>query len=49
METGRPKARWKEEVGKDAIMLGIRTWWSTAMNGEEQRQSLRDAKTLTEM
>jgi hypothetical protein len=36
-ETGRRKARWREEVGKDARMLVIRCWWSTAMNREEWR------------
>jgi hypothetical protein len=36
-KTGRPKARWREEAGKDARMLGIRGWWSTAMNREEWR------------
>jgi hypothetical protein len=36
-KTGRPKARWREEGGKDARMLGIRSWWSTAMNREEWR------------
>jgi hypothetical protein len=35
-KTGRPKTR-REEVGKDARMLGIRSWWSTAMNREEWR------------
>jgi hypothetical protein len=35
--TGRPKARWREEVGKDERMLGIRSWWSTAMNKEKWR------------
>jgi hypothetical protein len=34
-KTGKPKARWKEDVGKDARMLGINSWWSKAMNGEE--------------
>jgi hypothetical protein len=48
-KTGRPKARWREEVGKDARMLGIRSWWSTAMNREEWRQLLREATTLTEL
>jgi hypothetical protein len=28
----RPHARWRDEVGKDARMLGIRSWWATAMN-----------------
>jgi hypothetical protein len=36
-KTGRPKAPWREEVGKDARMLGIRSWWSTVMNREEWR------------
>jgi hypothetical protein len=35
-KTGRPKAR-REDVGKDARMLGIRSWWSTAMNREKWR------------
>jgi hypothetical protein len=46
---GRPKARWREEVGKDARMLGIRSWWCTAMNREEWRQLSREARTLTEL
>jgi hypothetical protein len=29
---GRPRARWKDEVRKDARMLGLRSWWATAMN-----------------
>jgi hypothetical protein len=48
-KTERPKARWREEVGKDARMLGIRSWWSTAMNREEWRRLLREAMTLTEL
>jgi hypothetical protein len=36
-KTGRPKARWRDEDGKDARMLGIRSWWCTAMNREEWR------------
>jgi hypothetical protein len=35
-KTGRPKPR-REEVGKNARMLGIRSWRSTAMNREEWR------------
>jgi hypothetical protein len=46
---GRPKARWREEVGKDARMLGIRSWWCTATNREEWRRLLREARTLTEL
>jgi hypothetical protein len=48
-KTGRPKARLREEVGKDVRMLGIRSWWSTAMNREEWRRLLREARTLTEL
>jgi hypothetical protein len=32
MKTGRPKACWKEEAGRDVRMLGIRSWWSITMN-----------------
>jgi hypothetical protein len=46
---GRPKAHWREEVGKDAKMLVIRSWWSTAMNREEWRQLLSEVRTLTEL
>jgi hypothetical protein len=28
----RPHARWRDEVGKDARMLRLRSWWATAMN-----------------
>jgi hypothetical protein len=48
-KTWRPKACWREEVGKDTRMLGIRSWWSTAMNREEWRQLLRETRTLTEL
>jgi hypothetical protein len=27
-------------------MLGIRNWWATAMNWEEQRKLLKEGKTL---
>jgi hypothetical protein len=48
-KTGRPKARWREEVGKDARMLGIRSWWFTAMNREERRRLLREARTFAKL
>jgi hypothetical protein len=48
-KTGRPKARWREEVGKDARILGIRSWWSTAMNREEWRRLLRETRTLRDV
>jgi hypothetical protein len=31
-KVGRPRAKWGDEVGKDARMLGLRSWWATAMN-----------------
>ena len=36
-------------TGKDERILGIRSWWSTAMNREEWRQLLRETKSLTEL
>jgi hypothetical protein len=48
-KTGRPKARWREEFGKDARMLGTRSWWSTDMNREEWRRISRETRTLTEL
>jgi hypothetical protein len=43
-KVGRPCARWRDEVGKDARMLGLRSWWATAMNREEWRKLLREAR-----
>jgi hypothetical protein len=37
-----------EEVGKDARMLGISNWWSTAINKVEWKL-LREARILTEL
>jgi hypothetical protein len=45
-KVGRPRARWRDEVGKDARMLGLRSWWATAMNREEWRKLLRETKTF---
>jgi hypothetical protein len=39
-KTGRSNARWREELGKDARMLRIRSWWSAAVNREERRPGL---------
>jgi hypothetical protein len=30
-------------------MLGIRSWWATAMNREELRKRLKEAKSLYEL
>jgi hypothetical protein len=48
-KVGRPRARWRDEVGKDARMLGLRSWWATAMYREEWRKLLKEAKTLCEL
>jgi hypothetical protein len=48
-KVGRPCARWKDEVGKDARTTGLRSWWATAMNREEWRKLLKEAKTLYEL
>jgi hypothetical protein len=45
----RPRARWRDEVGKDARMLGLRSWWATAMYREEWRKLLKEAKTIYEL
>jgi hypothetical protein len=43
------RARWRDDVGKDARMLGIRSWLATAKNREEWRKFLKEAKTLYEL
>jgi hypothetical protein len=48
-KVGRLRARWRDEVGKDARMLGLRSWRATATNREESRKLLREAKTLYEL
>jgi hypothetical protein len=48
-KVGRPRARWRDDVGKTARMLGIRSWWATAVNREEWRKLLKEAKTLHEL
>jgi hypothetical protein len=47
-KVGRPRARWRDQVGKDASM-GLKSWWATTMNREEWRKLLREAKTLYEL
>jgi hypothetical protein len=42
-------ARWRDEVGKDARMLGLKTCWATVMIREEWRKLLKKAKTLYEL
>jgi hypothetical protein len=48
-KVGRPRANWRDDVGKDARMLGIRSWWAAAMNREEWRKLLKEAKTPYEL
>jgi hypothetical protein len=48
-KVGRWYTTWKDEVRKDARMLGTRIWWATAMNQEEWREFLIQAKTLCEL
>jgi hypothetical protein len=43
---GKRHARFKDKVGKDVRMLGIRSWWAKAMNQEECRELLKKSKTL---
>jgi hypothetical protein len=45
-KVGRPRDRWRDDVGNDARMLGLRSWWATAMNREEWRKLLKEVKTL---
>jgi hypothetical protein len=48
-KVGRPRARWRDEVGKDARMLGLWSWSATVMNREEWRKLLTEAKTPYEL
>jgi hypothetical protein len=45
-KVGRQRARWADDVGKAARMLGIRSWWATAVNREDWRKLVKAAKTL---
>jgi hypothetical protein len=42
------RARWRDKVGKDTRMLGLRSLWATAMNQEEWSKRLKEAKSLYE-
>jgi hypothetical protein len=52
MQTGGPRkvgrllGRRRDDVAKAARMLGIRSWWATAMNREEWEKCVKEAKTL---
>jgi hypothetical protein len=45
-KVGRQHTRWRDEVGKDARMLRLRSWRVTAMNREEWRKLLKETKTV---
>jgi hypothetical protein len=45
----RPCITWREEVAKDARVLGIRSWWALAENREEWRKLLSKAKELYDL
>jgi hypothetical protein len=48
-QVGRPRARWLDEVNSDAREIGIRRWWTRALDRGEWRRLLKEAKTLKEL
>jgi hypothetical protein len=48
-KVARPRGRWRDEVGKDARMLGLRSWRATAMNREDWRKLLNEVRTLYDL
>jgi hypothetical protein len=48
-KVGRPCTRWTDDLGRDARVLGISSWQATAMNYEEGKELLKEAKTLFEL
>jgi hypothetical protein len=46
---GRPGSRWLEEVNIDARRMEIRMLWPKALDREEWRKLLMEAKTQHEM
>jgi hypothetical protein len=45
-KVGRPRARWRDDMGKDARMLGTRSWWTISVNRKEGKKIPKEAKTL---
>jgi hypothetical protein len=45
----RPRARWLDEVNSDAREIGIRRWWTRALDKGQSRRLLKEAKTLKEL
>jgi hypothetical protein len=46
---GRPRSRWLDEFNTDARRIGIRMSWRKALDREEWRKLLMEAKTLFEL
>jgi hypothetical protein len=46
---GRPRARWLDEVNKDVRKIGIRRQWARALDREEWRTLVEEAKRLCEL
>ena len=45
----RLRTAWRDDVAKDARVLGIRSWWAPAVNREEWRKFLSKAKELYDL
>jgi hypothetical protein len=45
----RPRIRWLDEVNSDAKEMGIRKWWTRALDKGEWRRLVKEAKTLKEL
>jgi hypothetical protein len=41
----RTRARWRDEEGKDARFLGIRSCWVAVMNRREWKEGLKEVET----
>jgi hypothetical protein len=48
-KVGRPRARWLDEVNKDARKTEIRNWWSRALNTEEWTTLIVEAEPLNRL
>jgi hypothetical protein len=46
---GKPRARWLDEVNKDARIMGIRRWRTTTLDEEEWKRLLAEARILEEL
>jgi hypothetical protein len=48
-QVGRPRARRLDEVNSDTRQIGIRRWWTRALDKGEWRGLLKEVKTLKEL